>query len=158
MTRCRFVRPELVTLTLSDGDTLTVKQRLTAGEQRAAYARMYETGKVNPLQTGVAMIIAYLVDWSLVGLDGTVLPIRGLSVDELEHVLNGLDTEDFIEIKDAIEAHEQQQRATREREKKTPRSGVNGAEATSPSRSVPAGASNGSERSTTTTIDSSSSS
>jgi hypothetical protein len=149
--RCRFVRPELVTLTLPEGDTLIVKRRLTAGEQRDSYARMYAAGRVNPLQTGIAMVCAYLVDWSLVGLDGTVVPIRGLSVSDLESVLNSLDPVDFVEIKDAIEQHEKRITAERDEQKKTSPTGINGAEMTSLSPYGPAGESTGSEPSTPTT-------
>ena len=140
----RFVRPDLVTLAISGGDTLTVRKRLNAGEQREAYARMYVTGidgsmRVNPLQSGIAMMVAYLVDWSLTDDEGAIVPIRGLSVAELEATLHNLDPESFTEIKQAIEAHEERMREEREREKKTP-DGTNGAEATSPSRSGAGGA------------------
>jgi hypothetical protein len=104
----RFVRPETCRLTLANGDTLTVKKRLTHGEQRAAYARMYDTGvdgalKVNPLQLGMALVTAYLVDWHLHDDD---VSIRGLSADELTTVLDTMAPEDFAEIRTAVEQHE----------------------------------------------------
>src|SRR5579864_6637013 len=84
----RFVRPSTRTLTLANGDTLTVKRRLSSGEQRAAFARMYLTGadgalSLNTLQTGMAIITAYLVNWSLTDDDGQHVDIAGLSTDAL---------------------------------------------------------------------------
>ena len=138
----RFVRPDTTVLHISDGDTLTIKTRLNAGEQREAYARMYRAGidglRVNPLQTGLALITAYLVDWSLRDDDGVTVPIRGLSVGDLEDVLNGLDPESFTEIKVAIETHEEAARAAREEEKKR-RAGLTDDAATSTSPSAAAG-------------------
>lgn len=160
MSRSRFVRPELVTLPLSDGDSITVKKRLTAGEQRDAYARLYLAGadgvlRTNPLQSGLAMMTAYLVDWTLADESGARVPIRGLTVKELEDVLNALDPADFVEIKDAIQAHELAQRDEREAQKKMPHGArVDGP--TSPSPSAADGASNGSAPLTLTTTLSSS--
>lgn len=123
----RFVRPETATLTISNSDTLTVKRRLSSGEQRAAFARMYLAGvdgtlKVNPLQTGVALITAYLVDWSLTDDDGHRVEIRGASIEELTAILDGLDPDSFTEIKDAVERHEAAMSAER-LEKKQPTGG-----------------------------------
>ena len=144
----RFVRPETVTLRISQGDTLTVKKRLSSGEQREAYARLYRPGadgtlQVDRLQSGLALMTAYLVDWSLTDDDGAAVPIRGLSIGELEQVINNLDSDSFREIREAIETHEQTMEAERAREKKL-RAGVNGAESTYSSLSVPAGLSTGS--------------
>jgi hypothetical protein len=106
----RFVRPETLTLTISDGDTLTVKRRLNSGEERALFARMYTAGangqlKVNPFQTGIAIVTAYLLDWSLTD-DGKRVAIADLSVDALTRVLDGLDPTTYGEIRQAIEAHD----------------------------------------------------
>lgn len=119
----RFVRPQTCTLKISNGDTLTVKRQLTAGEQRAAYARMYLAGvdgtlKVDPFAAGVGLVTAYLLDWSLAGEDGAIVPIRGVSVDELTAALDTLDMESFTEIKEAIEAHDAAQLEEREEAKK----------------------------------------
>jgi hypothetical protein len=116
-TRSRFVRPELTVLTLADGATLTVKKRLTHGEQTESFARMYLAGldgelRVNPLRAGMAMVTAYLVDWTVTD-DNGVVSIRDKSSDEIEAVLNALDPDDFAEIKRAIEAHERAMTAER---------------------------------------------
>lgn len=126
----RFVRPETTVLNISNGDTLTVRRRLSTGEQRAAFARMYLANsdgdfKVNPIVVGPAMILSYLVDWTLTDETGAVVPIRGASLDELASILDTLDTESFAEIRVAIEQHDAAIRIDRE-EKKTIPTGANG--------------------------------
>lgn len=143
----RFVRPDTAILKLSNGDTLTVKKRLTSGEQRAAYARMYlpaadGTLKVNPLATGLALIVAYLIDWSFTDDAGVIVPIRGLSMDELASVLDSLDHDSFTEIRDAIQAHDNAMDAERQA-LKNGKAGESGAAAISPSPSAVVGASSG---------------
>jgi len=145
----RFVRPETCRLLLASGESLTVKKRLTHGEQRAAYARMYVTGAdgaltVNPLQLGMALVTAYLVDWHLLDDD---VSIRGLSVDDLTTLLDTLTPEAFTEIRVAIEQHEAAMLAARAEEKKTT-SATPGADPISPSPFASAGASSGSVIST----------
>ena len=143
----RFVRPETTKLELSDGDWLLVKRRLTAGEQRAAYARMYITGldgsrKVDPLQSGLGLITAYLVDWSLLGLDEKPCVIRDQPVEVVESALNALDVESFGEIRQAIQDHEARMIEEREREKNAPDGGMKSS-AISPSPVVAAGGMSG---------------
>jgi hypothetical protein len=143
-----FVRPETKTLALSDGQTLVVRKRLSSGEQRSAYAKMFVTGvdgklHVNPLQTGTAIITAFLLDWSLRDDNGEHVNIRGIATDELTALLDKLDPEHFAEIKEAIEAHEIAMNAERAQEKKVPLGAPNGL-ATSPLLSGVDGASSGS--------------
>ena len=52
MARSRFVRPDVTVLHISEGDTLTVKRRLNAGEHRAMFARMYLAGVDGQLRSG----------------------------------------------------------------------------------------------------------
>jgi len=108
--RSRFVRPDTRRLELTDGDWITVKARLTAGEKRAMFARMYKTvekadGTVSQVQNleavGFARLAAYLVDWSF-----PEFPIRGVSVDALESALKNLEDDDFTELLTALDAHE----------------------------------------------------
>jgi len=106
----RFVKPETVTLTLTDGTRLIVKKELNTGEQRAAFNRLYAQGAdgklhVDPMQTGLNLVLAYLLDWTVADEDGPV-EIRGLEGDELAAILNRLEPASFTEIKEAIEAHE----------------------------------------------------
>lgn len=133
----RFVQPETTWLTLSNGDRLLVKKRLNAGEQRAAHARMYVAGingetRVNPLQVGLAMTTAYLLDWTLTDNEGKAVEIRGMSPEDIGRVLDSLSPEDFGEINDAVAKHEQAMQAEREAQKKT-LSSVSGSSVTGPS-------------------------
>jgi hypothetical protein len=107
MGRCRFVRPETTILPISDGDTLVVRKRLTHGERQASVTRMYSgtDGRLNPEQIKMAVVTAYLLDWSLVGFDQKQIVIRDQPIEALESALNNLDPDDFDEIKKAIEAH-----------------------------------------------------
>jgi hypothetical protein len=118
----RFQRPDTATLTLANGDTLIVRRRLNSGEQRAAFGRLYSAGvdgalRVDPLQVDMATVTAYLLDWHLKDDD---VPIRGLSMEDLTATLNNLTPEDFIEIKQAIEAHEMAMNIEREEKKMLP--------------------------------------
>lgn len=135
-----FVRPQTSRLDLSDGQWLIVKQRLTAGEQRAAFARMYLAGadgrlRVHPLESGLAQITAYLLDWSLTDDDGKPVAIRDLSAEDLTTVLDNLDPDRFTEIKLAVERHEEAQLAARAEKKKAIPAGETEPGKTSPSPS-----------------------
>lgn len=143
MGRSRFTRPDTATLKISDGDTLTVKRQLSSGEQRALYARMYVAGadgrvRSNPFTSGVCVVAAYLIDWSIMDNDGRRVEIRDKSIDELTAVLDALDPESFKEIKQAIEAHENAMTAERDAAKKL-RDGESNEPATSPSPVAVAG-------------------
>jgi hypothetical protein len=156
----RFIRPEITTLHISNGDTLTVKKRLTHGERAAMYARMYIAGldgrlRVNPLTSGMAVVLAYLVDWSFVGEDDALVEIRGRPIEEVEAALNMLDPASFDEVKQAVQAHEDRMIAEREAEKKT-LSGARASSATSGSRSSADGGTSGSATSTPVSMTSSS--
>jgi len=143
----RFVDGSSTVLRLANGDTITIRRRLNSGEQREAYGRMYRAGldgvTVNPFQTGLAMITAYLLDWNFTDDEGALVPIRGLPIEQLESVVNGLDPESFGEIKAAIEKHEAAMFLAREQEKKL-RAGSTDDAPTSPSLSAADGASSGS--------------
>lgn len=149
MSRSRFVQPVERVLALSDGDTLTVRRRLSAGEQMDMLERLYvsangHNGKVqlNPVQTGIALVTAYLLDWSLCDGAGDPVIIRGEPIAVLEAAVRQLDPDDFQEVKAAIEAHDTEMTAERERQKKVP-TGAGGLSGTSGSPSGADGASNG---------------
>ncbi len=144
----RFVGKDTSVLHISQGDTLTVRRRLNSGEQRAAYARMYIAGvdgelKVNPLATGISLILAYLLDWTITDDSGSVYPIRGASVEEMTAALDALDPESYAEIRQASEQHDTQQ-ATERAAEKNARDGAKTSPAISPSPSDAAGAMSGS--------------
>lgn len=126
----RFVRPETRTLTLEDGESLVVRARLSNGEQRALFSRLYTRGPVtpeapmgvlttNPDQVGLASVTAYLLDWTLKDDDGKPVHIHDLAIDQLEQILNDLTPEAFDEIYAAIARHDGAMREAREAEKKT---------------------------------------
>jgi len=145
--RSRFTRPDSTVLRLANGDTLTVKRRLTAGEQRAMFARMYHTVngsmRVNTLQVATATCLAYLLDWNLTDDDGQLVEIRGLPPEDLAAVLDSLTPEDFKEISNAIDAHSTAMEDARDQEKKT-EPGAAASSSISPSPVDSAGATNGS--------------
>jgi hypothetical protein len=125
MSRSRVVRPDTTRLDISDGDWLLVKRQLNAGEQRRQYARMYRDNTagrftVDPLQTGLALVLAYLLDWSLVDDTGQVIDIRDADDDTKAAALDAIDYDSFVEIKDAIEAHERANDAATAAKKKIP--------------------------------------
>ncbi len=129
MSRSRFVRPDTATLTLKDGDTLTVKRRLNSGEQRAMFARLYLAGPdgftQNPASMGgIATVEAYLLDWSLRDEHDHAVVIRDQPLDVVRVALDALDPEDFAEIRDAVNAHIERMDAERTAEKNAQDGGI----------------------------------
>jgi hypothetical protein len=113
MGRCRIVSPESVRLPMSDGDFLTVKKELNAGEY-VDYLTDRAAGKFFALQ------LAYLVGWSFVGRGGVPIPYSlDQAIDERRDTLRNLDTATMHEIVTAIQAHEQANELAVQ-EKKTP--------------------------------------
>jgi hypothetical protein len=157
MPRSRFVQPDTVMLPLSEGDWLLVKRRLNSGEQRAAFRRMYVTAadgsfvtdengapKVDPTMIGYVMVTAYLLDWSLVDRAGEKIIIARQPPEVLDAAVDLLETDDFAEVRTAIEDHDQRQRLAREEEKKR-MAGVTASPPISPSPDAATGAMSGSE-------------
>ena len=143
-----WVRPDTVRLPLADGEWIDVKRRLSCGETRDHYARLYKPGPdgkliTDPWQRGISHVLAYLLDWSAVDADRRPVVIRGLSLDELQRVLDSLDVESFGEILEAIERHEAAQVEARVQEKKR-RTGSTAAAPISSSPSAAAGVLSGS--------------
>lgn len=142
----RFVRPDVVTLPLSEGDTITVKKRLTHGETREMTARMSREalpdGSISNQSMWMSKTLAYLLDWTLKDDSGKVFAIRGEPLDVAVAALDALDEDDFTEIRLAIEQHERQVRAEREQEKKL-RAGAKVDSPISPSPDAAAGVSSG---------------
>jgi len=127
----RFATSDTRTLTLSDGETLTVKARLTHGEVQAMFARMYaiqEGQSVLLPSSGDALIVAYLVDWSAKDEQGRPVPLRGLTPSEVQDRLDALEHDGVLEIRHAIQEHEQAMRDETAALKKT----VGGATASVP--------------------------
>lgn len=137
----RVVVPSSRRIEISNGDWLLVKDRLNHGEQDEAFARRYiaEVGgtRTNLKQVGgMSTITAYLLDWSLTGLDGKKLVIQDEPIEVMEGHLDRIGPEDFEEILIAIQAHETAMAAERAAQKKILSGSPNGA-ATSSSPSAP---------------------
>lgn len=132
----RFVKGKTTVLTLANGDTLVVKERLNRGEEAASIARM----RGERTRAGICSVIAYLIDWTLKDDQPAIF---GLSDDDKEKVLDNLDPDDFDEIKQAIYAHEHAVQKARDDAKKI-RDGVTVSSAISSSPGTTAGATSGS--------------
>jgi hypothetical protein len=118
----RFANSDTRTLTLSDGETLTVKARLTHGEHTAMMARMFsmQDGQRVMSPTSLdAVIVAYLIDWSAKDEQGRTVSLRGLSPEEIQDRLNAMEHDAVLEIRDAIKEHEQTMRDEMIAQKKT---------------------------------------
>jgi hypothetical protein len=118
----RVVLPEPVKLDISNGDWLLVKKRLNTGETRTMIQMMHTLVdgelKFNPLMRAPAKCVAYLVDWSLVDTKGRHIQIAGESSAVVLSALDSIDPDSFVEIRLAIEAHEDARIAERTAEKK----------------------------------------
>jgi hypothetical protein len=123
----RFVQPLTDTLTLANGDTLTVRRRLNVGEQRESFAACsalvkQEDGQYervpDPLKIGIARAASYLLEWRSV--EDAAPPLDGLDLAGRLAVLDNLEPDDFYLIRDAITAHEAKYAAARLEEKKRP--------------------------------------
>lgn len=128
----RFNKPEKDVLTLANGDTLTVRRRLNVGEQYVLFERMSVLlngeRESDPLKVPFARAVVYLIDWSLRDDQGNLVVIRDQPAAIVENALRNLDTDDWREIREALDAHITRQEAARAEEKKLP----SGAPASSP--------------------------
>ena len=105
----------LIEVRISGGDWLLVRSTITTGAHRAMCQVMRHAGTrlANPIRVAGARVLAYLVDWSLVDAAGQRVPYRDRSDAERVAALASLDVDSFVEIADAIAAHEDQQAARR---------------------------------------------
>lgn len=114
MGRSRVVAPETVRLPLSDGDFLDVKKELNAGEYVDLLRAMAE-------RKSFAKILAYVLGWSLVGLDGKPLPWDLESDEQVRRdTVGSLDKATLRELTAALDTHERVEDAAVEAKKKTP--------------------------------------
>ena len=129
----RMRRPATERLPLTDGDFLIVKQDLTAGEyrelMRASAKPVTITGtgatsfELDPVAAGVAMVMAYLLDWSFTDPDGRTIAIANQPPAVVKAALDAIDSDAYLEVQTAIQAHQGARAAAIAEEKKT-RSGV----------------------------------
>jgi hypothetical protein len=111
--RSRFVTPGIKRLEISDGDWIEVKERLTIAEQESMLAAgvtsmISRDGHEDAREFGIdtakfdlAKVKTWLVDWSFRDDDDKPVACTPSAVDNL-------DPADFAEIKDAIEAYQQE--------------------------------------------------
>jgi hypothetical protein len=130
MGRCRFVQPETVRLALSDGDWLDVKRELNAGETRNVQIRLMagpivagEKLTYDPAKVGLTEALEYIVAWSFIDTTGKIAEISEAS-------LNLLDRDSLREVLAAVSAHDAEQEARREADRKN-QSGASGLKAVS---------------------------
>ena len=122
----RYRKQEELRIDLTDGDWLLVRKHLTAGEERAAQAKLFraETARAGerPLidleQIGIAQAVAYLLDWSIVDASDKPIRIRDQSYEFVAAALNGMDPESQKEIILAITDHDAAMALARAQEKK----------------------------------------
>lgn len=129
----RVRRPEIDTIAISGGDTLTVKRFLTAGEFRALVrsatkpirldAASAASGRdmafeIDPTESAVATIVAYLLDWTFTDFDGRPLVIKDQPPSVLRAALDAIDAESYMEVQRAIQDHDKAMRAFVAAEKK----------------------------------------
>lgn len=112
----RFVQPDTRTLTISEGDTLIIRARLNNGEERAMFTRI-RGRQPSERDTGLAIVLAYLLDWSIRDDEGRPVRIAEMASAELERILDGMTPEAYQEIEDAIILHDQAQREERAKKK-----------------------------------------
>jgi hypothetical protein len=145
----RVVAPNDRRIPISHGDWVLLKDRLNAGEHKRMLRRGTIGGRFDGIEAGTAKVLAYLLDWSVKGLDGKPIPIQGKGSSEVESALDSIDPDSYSEILRAVETHETAMDAERDAEK----NGTDGAttsSALSPSRSSAAGDTSGSQTSTVT--------
>lgn len=111
MGRCRVVQGHQDRLPLSDGDWIDVKRELNAGEYYDSIVALAD-------RQAFAKVIAYLLGWSLVDLDGGPLAYSTQMPDtDRRDTLRSLDKATLREIVSAIDRHESQQDAARDTKK-----------------------------------------
>jgi len=128
----RVRRPAMDRLELSEGDYLVVKQDLTAGEYRAlmqASAKVVTvtsatgaptpTLELDPIAASVALVQAYLLDWSFADADGRKIVIADQPPAVVKAALDHIDSDAYMEVQRAIQDHQARRAAALAEEKKT---------------------------------------
>jgi hypothetical protein len=111
---CRVVQPGITRLSLSGGDYIDVQQELNAGDYYDLLIAMTD-------RKPFAKILAYLLGWSLVGLDGQPLPYSlALPEQERRDTIRNLNKSTLRELVAVIDRHEEAEEAALVAKKKTP--------------------------------------
>ena len=115
MGRNSIASADVIRLPLPDGDYITVKKELNAGESIDVEAEVKRGDNI------LAPVIAYLVGWSLVGSDNTPIPYSPIqSPDERRATLRALTISRMKEIVAVLEPHLLAMTAETEEKKTTP--------------------------------------
>jgi hypothetical protein len=127
----RVRRPEIDVLPLTQGDTITVKRYLTAAEFRDVVKASTRPVKldgatpgadialeIDPTESGLATVLAYLLDWTFTDYDGRPLTIREQPPATVRAALDAIDAESYLEVQRAIQSHDKAMRALIAQEKK----------------------------------------
>ena len=127
----RVRRPDTDILALTQGDTITVKRYLTAAEFRQVVKASTRPVKldgaasatdlaleIDPTESGLATVLAYLLDWTFTDYDGRPLTIRDQPPATVRAALNAIDAESYLEVQRAIQGHDKAIRALIAQEKK----------------------------------------
>jgi hypothetical protein len=130
----RIRRSETERLELTEGDYLVVKKFLTAGEYRkmlrdSVKPVTMQPGAGNgaaaagalvldPLAAGLALVLAYLLDWSFLDADGRPLVIADQPASVVRAQLDAIDAAAYMEVQRAIQAHQSAMTGALESEKK----------------------------------------
>jgi len=75
--------------------------------------------ELDPTESGVAMVLAYLVDWTFTDFDGRPLVIRDQPPATVRALLDVIDADSYMEVQRAIQGHDTTIRALIADEKKT---------------------------------------
>jgi hypothetical protein len=136
----RVRRPDTDVIPVSGGDSITVKRYLTAAEFRqlvkastkpvridtAAGATPGDLAlEIDPTESGLATVIAYLLDWTFTDYDGRPLVIREQPPDVVRSMLDAIDADSYMEVQRAIQTHDKTMRAHIAAEKKIQPGGNN---------------------------------
>jgi hypothetical protein len=122
----RMRPPEDMRLPLSGDDWIVVKKHLTWGEKRDSEVRMMKSIKagqgveLDAGQLGIALAVAYLLDWSYTDTQGQPVGLRGQGDEVKAAAIRNADPEFADEVIAAVAAHDTAMRELREAEKKTP--------------------------------------
>lgn len=146
----RFATGETTRLSISDGDFIDVKKRLSHGEREEMFARMAPTAGPSGIfsaqrrEVRTSKVLAYLVAWSLRAGDKPVPYSAMLPEDDRLSTILNLDPDTFDELWNAIDAHEDAIDAAVAAQKKTSSIAPTG-EQISPSPSALVGVTSGSD-------------
>lgn len=137
--------PATERLELTRGDFLIVKAYLTAGETRTLMRASTKPTTItpggpitapvlelDPIAASVAIVLAYLLDWSFTDADARPLVIAGQPPAVVRAALDHIDPDAYEEVQAAILKHDAAIRTAREQEKKILNS-VDASERISPS-------------------------